>query len=308
VVFIQPGATFAVPAGVFFLYFILLFIVLWGVVYAILPTVSRAMRSVATWITGFSERHGRLQRFVTYASRGRDYLPVVLILLIGLFATMWVTDSFIDIAEMVHTKSTTLQALDSHIHDWAIGERSASATPFFIAMTIAGGPVGVAVIMVIIAIALAVKKRWPLLVYAVITTGGGALMNLELKRYFERARPAVAEMLRRANGYSFPSGHAMGSTVAFGALAYLAYRLLPRWRWKAAAIALAIDLILCVAASRVYLGVHWISDVGAGIFAGTAWVTATTVAYETFRRIRVVRHARLQDRARSSNLDGERGE
>ncbi|MCU1350454.1 MAG: hypothetical protein JWO56_3484 [Acidobacteria bacterium] len=291
----------------FFLYSLLLFFVLWGIVYAILPTVSRVLQAVASWITRISERYKRVQRFVTFASRWRDYLPVALIIVIGLLATMWVAETFVDIAELVHTKSTKLQMLDMRIHDWAIGERNAGATPFFVTMTILGGPVGLAAIMVVVAIVLAVKKRWSLLAYVAVTTGGGALLNLSLKQYFERARPDVAEMLRRANGYSFPSGHAMGSTVAFGALAYLAYRLLPRWRWKAAAIALAIDLILCVAASRVYLGVHWISDVGAGIFAGTAWVTATTVAYETFRRIRGVRARRLQDRARSSNLDGVRG-
>jgi undecaprenyl-diphosphatase len=84
----------------------------------------------------------------------------------------------------------------------------------------------------------------------------------------------------------------MGSTVVFGALAYLVLRAHIRWRWKAAALALATTLVVSVALSRVYLGVHWISDVGAGITAGLLWLTVTTVAYETLRRIYLIRKAR----------------
>ena len=83
--------------------------------------------------------------------------------------------------------------------------------------------------MVIVAIVLAIMRRWRWVLYLAVTTVGGALLNMELKRFFARARPGVAEMLRRAHGYSFPSGHAMGSAVAFGALAYLAYRAAKSW-------------------------------------------------------------------------------
>ena len=121
---------------------------------------------------------------------------------------------------------------------------------------------------------------------------GGGLIDSELKRFFARARPGVAEMLRHASGYSFPSGHAMGSTVLFASLSYLAIRTLPRWRWKSAAMALGATFIVFVSLSRVYLGVHWISDVGAGITAGLLWTTMTTVAYETSRRIRLIRARR----------------
>ena len=128
--------------------------------------------------------------------------------------------------------------------------------------------------------------------------GGGALLNEALKLYFARARPDIAEMLRQAQGYSFPSGHAMGSTVVFGALSYLAFRTATQWRWKAAAVALGATIVLAVSLSRVYLGVHWISDVVAGIAAGTLWVVISTMAYETMRRIRLLRA--VQREARSS--------
>ena len=159
-------------------------------------------------------------------------------------------------------------------------------------MTIIGGPLGMAVLLTIVGIILAIRRRWRWLIYLAVTAGGGALLNEELKRYFARARPVAAEMLRRANGYSFPSGHAMGSAVGLGALAYLAFRAIRSWPAKAAVIAFLYTLVASIALSRVYLGVHWISDVLAGVTVGTVWVTTTTVAYETLRRIRRMRGRR----------------
>src|SRR5207253_8255002 len=135
-------------------------------------------------------------------------------------------------------------------------------------MTTIGSPLGLAVLMTIVGIVLAFLRRWRWVAYLAFTFGGGELLDVELKAYFARARPAVAEALRRAQGYSFPSGHAMGSAVAFGALSYLAFRTAVGWKWKTAALALGVTLILAVALSRVYLGAHWISDVAAGIACG----------------------------------------
>ena len=224
--------------------------------------------------------------------RFRDYLPIILTVVAGALLVAWAGDEFLDLAELVHAKSPLLQKIDTQVHDWAVAKRYASATSFFDVMSTIGGPVGVAAIGVIVLIVLLVRKRFRWAAYLAITALGGGALDWELKRYFARARPAAAQMLMHATGYSFPSGHAMGSTVMFSALAYLVLRARIRWRWKAAAIALATTLVIGVALSRVYLGVHWISDVGAGITAGLLWITMTTVAYETFRRIHLIRTLR----------------
>jgi undecaprenyl-diphosphatase len=271
---------------VLFVAFTAFFLVLWAVVYATLPAIRHLGRVLARLIA----RSAWATKFVSSTQeRYKSYLPVVAILVAGAFLTAWAGDGFIDLAEKVHAKNTTLQEADARVHDWSITERSPAATTFFTIMTNIGGPVGVAAILVVVAVILAIRRRWRWLAYLVVTAGGGGLLNLELKRYFARARPDVAEMLRRANGYSFPSGHAMGSAVAFGALAYLAFRAIRSWPAKTAAMAFLYTLIAAVALSRVYLGVHWISDVLAGVTAGTVWVTTTTVAYETVRRIRGAR-------------------
>jgi membrane-associated phospholipid phosphatase len=244
-------------------------------------------------------RYGVVKRVIHVASPFRDYLPVIITVIVGGLVAAWAGDEFLDLAELVHAKSTTLQQIDTRVHDWAVARRFADATSFFDVMSTIGGPVGVAVIGVVVLVVLLVRKRLHRVVYFAFTAAGGGALDWELKRYFARARPAVAQMLMHASGYSFPSGHAMGSTVVFGALAYIAFRAFNRWRWKAAAIALASTLVMGVALSRVYLGVHWISDVGAGITAGLLWVTMTTVAYETFRRIHLVRTIRHEETASS---------
>lgn len=283
------------------LIFLAVFLFLWAVAYAALP----AMRHLGRVIGHLVARSARVQGLVTRTQKKfANYLPVVAIMVIGGLLTALAGEQFVDLAELVRAKSPTLQQTDLRVHDWAVTRRNAGETLFFVVMTTIGGPAGVATILVLAAILLAVKRRWRWLIYLAVTAGGGALLNLLLKHVFERDRPAVAEMLRRAHGYSFPSGHAMGSTVAFGALAYLAFRATTSWPRKAAALAFALTVIAAVAISRVYLGVHWISDVGAGVTVGMAWVATTTVAYETLRRIRRLRALRTRGEVVSADSAG----
>jgi membrane-associated phospholipid phosphatase len=278
--------------------FVALFLVLWAVAYALLP-VSRSGTSLGS---GLIDRlSARYERVGGLTNRFKAYVPVAVILVAGGLLCAWAADNFIDLAEMVHASSPKLQHIDTSIHAWAISRRSPAATSFFSLMSTIGGPVGLAILVAVVIIALLFLRRFRWVLYLIVTVGGGALLSLELKRYFARARPDLAEMLRQAHGYSFPSGHAMGSTVVFGALSYLAFRTAPRWSVKTAALALGITLVIAISLSRVYLGVHWISDVIAGITAGTLWVAITTVAYETGRRVRSLRA--LQRESRSSSLD-----
>jgi undecaprenyl-diphosphatase len=269
--------------------FIATFLILWGVFDLALPPLWRGISRLANRVASLSMRYGTVQRFIHATSRFRDYLPVIILVAAGIVVTGWAGDQFLDLAELVHQKSPELQKFDVRAHDWAVSRRTADATRFFATMSAIGGPAGGGAIAAIVLIALLLRRHFHRAAYLALTSGGGGVLDLELKRFFSRARPAVAEMLRQAHGYSFPSGHAMGSTVLFAALGYIAFRFLARWRWKAAAISLALTLIVAVALSRVYLGVHWISDVGAGIVCGLLWVTVTTVAYESYRRIHLIR-------------------
>ena len=94
------------------------------------------------------------------------------------------------------------------------------------------------------------------------------LCNLALKETFQRTRPSLFQEIATLHSYSFPSGHAMGSAAVYGALAVAVARGEPRWRNQA--LALASALVLLIGFSRIYLGVHWLTDVLAGWAAGLA--------------------------------------
>jgi undecaprenyl-diphosphatase len=279
----------------FAVWFLLLFLLLWLFFALTLPALEKALAKTAHFTSKF---------------RYRDYLPVAIVLAAGVVVTMAAGDAFVDIAERVHEGSPKLHRVDAEVHSWARTTYTDGSTRFFTILTLIGTPVGMGIVVAIVAAVLASRGRWRWAALLIFTTGVGGLLNLQLKAYFARARPDLAEALRNAHGYSFPSGHAMGSTIVFGALAYLAFRAFRNWKLRAAAVALSVTMIVAIATSRIYLGVHWVSDIGAGVAAGLIWVGAATVAYETFRRIRMIRslRARAADQAEASSLRTSRGE
>ena len=103
---------------------------------------------------------------------------------------------------------------------------------------------------------------------------GGALLSSGLKLYFARARPDLVPHLVEVQSASFPSGHAMKSTVVYLVLAMLIRRNLMTSGSRAYLLATAIGVSVLVGVSRIYLGVHWPSDVIAGWMFGAAWAAA----------------------------------
>jgi undecaprenyl-diphosphatase len=107
--------------------------------------------------------------------------------------------------------------------------------------------------------------------FVVFAIAGGAVLSELLKHVFARPRPELVAHLVDVQTMSFPSGHAMSSAVTFLTLGALLTRVQGRWRLKIYSLSLAIFLTILVGLSRVYLGVHWPTDVLAGWFAGAAW-------------------------------------
>lgn len=109
-------------------------------------------------------------------------------------------------------------------------------------------------------------------VLLVLSLGGGIFLNNMLKHLFERARPELFKVVSAA-GYSFPSGHAMVSLCFYGVLAYIICRTLGRLPIRIAVYGSTAILVTAIGVSRVYLGVHYPSDVLAGYLAGGMWLT-----------------------------------
>jgi undecaprenyl-diphosphatase len=120
----------------------------------------------------------------------------------------------------------------------------------------------------------------------IASAGGGLVLSQLLKAFFGRARPDAVFQAVPAINASFPSGHAMLSAVVFLTLGSMVARFATRRRVKFYALASAILLTLIVGVSRVFLGVHWPTDVLAGWSLGAAWAIACWLVEWTFDRWR----------------------
>lgn len=113
---------------------------------------------------------------------------------------------------------------------------------------------------------------------------GGLVLNVVLKHTFERARPHFAEPLLELSTYSFPSGHAMAATVLYGFIACHASRHARSWTGRVLPFVLALLMVATVAFSRMYLGVHYLSDVLAAAAEGCGWLAICIAGTATFNR------------------------
>lgn len=269
---------------------------LWLAIHYLVPAIRAAIVAAWRFTLELASRNPRFasleERFDRRFRRYRTYLPVILIVAGGAVVSFLAADVFVDIVEAMNEQSALAQAADSWFWTMSRLYRSSGATWFFTFFTLLGTPVALGAIVAVIGAALTVRGRYRWALYLGLTSALGGALNTLLKAYFVRQRPDLAEAIRSATGYSFPSGHAMGSTIVFGALTYLALRRFGTWRERSAALALAISTVLAISLSRIYLGVHWITDVVAGITAGLVWVVSATVAYEASRRIRAARQRR----------------
>jgi membrane-associated phospholipid phosphatase len=119
--------------------------------------------------------------------------------------------------------------------------------------------------------------------WLLVTVFGGAALGLALKVIVGRGRPALPDPVSTAPGLSFPSGHALGASIGCCLFLLLGLRFLSR-RGRIAAVVAAVLIVGVVALARVLLGVHFVSDVLAGVTLGIAWVAVTTWAYVVWRR------------------------
>ncbi len=117
-------------------------------------------------------------------------------------------------------------------------------------------------------------------------TLGGLVLNTLLKQLFDRPRPRLFAWGTHALTTSFPSGHAMSAAAVYGTVALLAARLTPRRRARGAVVAAAGAVVLLVAFSRLYLGVHYPTDVLAGLLVGGAWAAFCAAALEAVGQAR----------------------
>lgn len=149
---------------------------------------------------------------------------------------------------------------------------SDNITPIAKGVTQLGGVIGLIVIATILSIAIKNKKT-SLLIWA--NLGISALLNQILKYIIQRPRPTEFRIIDES-GYSFPSGHSMVSTAFYGFLIYLIYIKVKNKYLKFGLITILSLLIILIGTSRIYLGVHYTSDVLAGFLISISYLIVFT--------------------------------
>lgn len=140
-------------------------------------------------------------------------------------------------------------------------------------ITAFGSVFGIVYVTACVVLYLAGTRRWRAAIFVAASVGGGEILSTGLKLFFQRPRPDLVPHGMETFTASFPSGHAMLSAVAYLTLAILLARISRGRRVKAFVLALGVVTTLLVGISRVYLGVHWPSDVLAGWCIGAAWAS-----------------------------------
>jgi undecaprenyl-diphosphatase len=155
-------------------------------------------------------------------------------------------------------------------------------------LTALGGTPVLTLIVIVVAAYLVAARKVATAAFVVAAVSGGGLASTLLKLVFARTRPDIVGQLVEVHSASFPSGHALNSAVTYLTLgALLARTESARWM-RIYVMAVAMSLTLMIGCSRVYLGVHWPSDVIAGWCFGAAWALLCSLAARALQRRRAI--------------------
>src|SRR5215213_1625995 len=229
------------------------------------------------------ERYDRQLRWLLRRLTPGQYLGLHLTVgLLTAAGSLWL---FGGLAEDLLT-GDPLVRFDRTLDDYLHAHATPPLTTFFLIVTALGSIEVIVLLGVIVAAFLALGQRWLILGSWLAAVAGSAVLNHLLKGLFQRPRPYFEHPLLIETSYSFPSGHAMESFVVYGMLAYFVVLALRTWESRVGVVLGAALLVVLIGFSRMYLGVHYFSDVIAGYAAGGVWLSALITGVETIRRSR----------------------
>jgi len=209
----------------------------------------------------------------------------------GLLVAVAGTAAFVALAR--HVRSGTTQAFDDAVIRWMGAHQSPALDAVMVELTALGTGTVVLVIVTVAALFLTLTQHKYPAILLLVSTFGGLVLNGVLKLGFNRPRPEIFLPPVHTVSSSFPSGHAMSSAIVYGTVAYLAARLHKRrWaRWLVMTAALVF--IGLISFSRMYLGVHYPSDVLAGVVVGLAWAGFCMATLEAIQKFGLRRAPRI---------------
>ena len=217
------------------------------------------------------------------ATRADSLLAALGIFLIaGLVVAVGGVAIFVELAG--HVRSGSTQAFDDHVIRWLAAHHSPTLDGVMLEITALGTGTVVLMIVAVASLFLVLTQHRYSAILLLASTAGGLVLNGVLKLGFNRPRPSIVVHAVHTVSSSFPSGHAMSAAIVYSTVAYLAARLQKKlWaRWLT--LLTTFILIVLIALSRLYLGVHYPSDVVAGIAIGLAWAGFCMAALEAIQK------------------------
>lgn len=220
---------------------------------------------------------------------GPNLLPLLTtVRLIGLLIAMLSLWGFHQIADEVLEQET--QSIDTQILLTIRQWHTPVLDRIMVFITDLGRPTVLLIASLLLAIPLLRWRKYAETMTIILAAVGAVLLNQLLKNWFVRTRPELWQRIVDVKYYSFPSGHAMVSMVVYGILGYLLAAHFPRWRLLIGGF--TVLLIGAIGFSRLYLGVHWPTDVVAGYAAGLVWLMTCILSLELWNQRLVNRRGR----------------
>lgn len=196
----------------------------------------------------------------------------------GAAATIGLVWLFLYVADEIPERGTLVR-IDTLVARWLETHGTEGGEAFFHGVSYLGAPVLIASVVAAL-LWFAWRRAWRDAAALAITATGGVALSTALKLIFQRGRPETATEFITHHSWSFPSGHAMNSMVSYGFLAVLLLHHVADSPKRATILIVAALLIGVIGFSRLYLGVHYLSDVVGGWMAGAAWLIVCTWGYQ----------------------------
>ena len=245
------------------------------------PGLPAAAARLDGWVRRLTG-HGRGSRI---RGLGPDETTLVLTLIVGLSAVALAAAGVGTLVDDV-TDGDGVAILDHPVAGFVAAHRAAALTSVMKAVSAVGGPAGMTVLALATGLLLGVVWRsWAPAVVLVVTAVGVIGLTVVFKEALGRARPPLTQAVAAADGYGFPSGHTAAAAAVCGAAAWLCSLRMRTWRGRTAVWAVATMLATLVGISRIYLGVHWTSDVIGGWIFGILWMAVVVSGWATFSRL-----------------------
>jgi undecaprenyl-diphosphatase len=172
-------------------------------------------------------------------------------------------------------------SFDTHVTRWFLDRRSDTLTSVMKTVTWLGSSAVIVPVALVVVALLLFKHAWYLAVFLTLCVAGASLLSVVSKHIIDRDRPPEAIRLQHTTTSSFPSGHATQAAATYLALAFVVLAVSRSSKLHIIGWIAAGAIVAAVGVSRIYLGVHWATDVIAGWLLGTTWTTGVRLSFGT---------------------------